>query len=148
MLHKKTFDFQEQMALGDKGEQDFLKYYKGAKKSPVRAHDFDFQGKKVELKTDYYKFEDTNNFFIERYSDYDKLKDGSVWQSEHCDFFVYYFIHEKIFFWFDTKTLKTFLDGYIKDKSYIIIKNRAWNALGYKIPRNICDKFVIRKDKF
>lgn len=145
---KKIFDFKEQLAVGNNGEQDFLNYYKDAKKATVRAHDFDLNDKKVELKTDSYSFERTDNFFIERYSDYTNMKDGSVWQSSHCDFFVYYYIQEKTFFWFDTKSFKDFLDEYIKDKSYVLIRNKGWTALGYKIKREDCRKFIIREDKF
>lgn len=146
--NKKIFDFNKQLKLGDKGEQDFLKYYKNATKCPIRAYDFDLDGKKIELKSDFYTFEDTDNFFIERYSDYDKLKDGSLWQSKDCDFFVYYFINEGVFFWFNVKEFLKFLDEYIKDKSYVIIKNKGWNALGYKIPREICKPYIIKIDKF
>ncbi len=145
---KKIFDFHKQLKLGDKGEQNFLKYYKNAVKHPTRAHDFDLDGKKIELKTDFWLFKDTDNLFIERYSDYDKLKDGSVWQSSHCDYFVYYFINEGVFYWFDMKDFREFLDEYIKNKSYILIRNRAWTALGYKIPIEACRKYMIKEDKF
>ena len=145
---KKIFDFKTEMNKGDKGELEFLKYYPKAVKHPTREHDFDLDGKKIELKSDFYTFEDTDNFFIERYSDYDKLKDGSVWQSAHCDYFVYYFINEGVFFWFDMTKFRKFLDEYIKNKSYVLIRNRAWTALGYKVPRDICKDFIIKQDNF
>ncbi len=145
---KKIFDFKEQLKEGNKGEQDFLKYYNKAIKAPDFSYDFDLEGKKIELKCDSYSLDKTENFFIERYSDYDKLKDGSVWQSLHCDFFVYYFILNKTFFWFKMKEFKEFLEDYIKDKSYILIKNKAWNTLGYKVNRDDCKKYIIKEDKF
>lgn len=144
----KTFSFKEQLDIGTKGENMFLKYYPNATKSPVRAHDFNLDGKKIELKTDTYPFSKTDNFFIERYSDYNKLKDGSVWQSAHCDYFVYYFINEGIFFWFDMTKFREFLDKYIEGKSYVLIKNKGWTALGYKVNREDCKNFIIKEDKF
>jgi hypothetical protein len=136
---KKIFDFKTQMNLGDKGEQDFLKFYKDAVKHPTREHDFDLDGKKIELKTDNYTFKDTDNFFI---------KDGSVWQSAHCDYFVYYFINEGIFFWFDMTKFREFLEEHIKDKSYVLIRNKGWTALGYKVNRELCKDFIIKQDNF
>ncbi len=144
----KVFGFQDQLKIGNKGENSFVKYYKdrGAKK--VKTRDFDItidNDKKVELKTDSYKMEKTANFFFERYRNAEKAP-GGPWQSKEKG--CHYFVYDKTFFWFDNDKLCKFLDKIIKNYEPKQIRNKGWACIGYAIPREIVKHLVIQEDKF
>lgn len=147
MKEPKTFHFGEQFNFGNKGESDFLKYYKAIKSSD-RAYDFILNKETVEIKTESRTLEQTPNFFIERYSDIDKLKPGGPWQSINTNYFIYYFINDKTFFWFKSKELCSFLDIWIETQKPIYIKNRTYTSVGFKVPRDIVSHLLIKVDKF
>ena len=146
----KVFNFKDQMRIGDIGESDFIKIYE--KLEPVKSvknRKIDFtlnNGKTVELKTDSYSMDKTVNFFMEKNT---ILPDetsilGGPWRSKDhkIDYFVYYYMSDKVFFWFEPKSLCKFLDKYIKKNKIkpIAIPNRTGNgetfrSYGYKIPR-------------
>ena len=83
----------------------------------VRFHNFQRPGladeKKLELKTDTYLMEDTENFFMETES---HGKPGGPWRAlgDGIDFFVYYYIKNNSFFWFHPKSLCKKLDKLIR----------------------------------
>lgn len=135
----KVFDFKEQLKIGDAGEQLLLEHYKGPKLSlfPGREYDFDrADGLRVELKSDSYK--NSRNFFFERYSDYEKKKPGSVWQSVgKADVFVYMFVNERVYYEFsDLPLLLSTLDDITRNMYAVLIRNKGWTASGYKVPRS------------
>ena len=155
-MSRKVFNFKAQMAVGDKGEKAFRECYPELVpvKSKEREVDFHLKdGKTVELKTDDYDMAATENFFME-VSSHGKL--GGPYRAKQDDvhFFVYYFIKNKTFFWFNTNILCNKLDDIIPSKKYKIksIKNRGgqntWCAEGYAIPRSEFDDILIRKDDF
>lgn len=137
----KTWDFQEQLKLGNRGEELFLEAY--PKKLIIYpGRDGDFvevnSGKKIELKSDSYNINKTPNFFFERYSNVETETPGSVWQALHhnCDIFCYQFIRYNIWFQFNNlPKLAERLDNMIEGKSPIWIKNKGWITAGYKIDR-------------
>lgn len=135
------FDFQKQLAVGDRGEELFLEHY--PKKITIHpGRDGDFietnSGKKIELKTDTYNIDKTPNFFIERFSCIDKQSPGSVWQAlDHgCSIFCYMFVRHNIWFQFnDLPKLIERLESLTEKMGMIYIKNRGWVTGGYKLPR-------------
>lgn len=148
----KVFDFKTQMAIGDIGENHFCTRYAdlAPKKSVERAVDFHLaDGRSVELKTDDYPMDSTANFFMEITS-HGKLGGPYRAQQDNIDLFVYYFLKNQTFFWFETKTLCPRLDTLIKSNRYKIkiIKNKGWSAEGYAIPRAEFESVLLKKDVF
>jgi hypothetical protein len=149
-----VFDWQDQLEVGDVGETDFLRYYKklAPKKSKDLTVDFWLKGGlSVELKTDTYDMAKTSNFFMELYGNEQK-KLGGPWRAKQdcVNLFVYYFKHNKTFFWFDPLTLTEVVDKIIQSKklSPVKIVNDGWAAEGYKIARTDVQCVCMRKDTF
>lgn len=144
----KTFDFKEQLSVGSRGEELFLEYFpEKISIWPERDGDFITEGgKKIELKTDTYNMEKTDNFFIERFSDLNKKSPGSVWQAHGhgCEIFVYYFVRHNTWFVFrDIPALIERLEVLTKGKGLVYIKNKAWTTAGYKVKRSdLADLFT------
>ncbi len=146
---QKCFNFKDQKKKGQKGENRFLEYYheENARLSPI--FDFDIMirdNERVELKTDSYK--SPRNFFMERYGNVEKLKDGGPWQSKDVDYFVYYFIKENTFFWFNPVQLCKYIDKNIKNFKSHRIYNPGYFSLGYLVPIEEISHLVLRKDVF
>ena len=155
MQNNKTFGFKAQMAIGDKGEKDFLKRYKDLNpvKSEDRAIDFHLSdGKTVELKSDSYPMEKTENMFFETLSDMDSGKIGGVHRAKRdkIDYFVYYYPTNKTFFWFDVDKLHAAVEKLIKSGSYKakIIRNSRWLTQGYALPRSAFKDIILKEDVF
>lgn len=141
MMTGKTFDFQEQLKVGSRGEELFMEYYpEPIKIWPGRDGDFITEsGKKIELKSDSYNMAKTQNFFIERYSDFDKKSPGSIWQAHGhgCEIFVYYFVRHNIWFKFtDLPKLMQVLEEKYGHKGFVMIKNKGWRTAGWTVPRD------------
>ena len=158
MMPDKFFKFDEQLSIGDAGESEFKRYYSelNPQKSKDRKIDFILNnGHTVELKTDSYSMEKTPNFFMEQYTvSGGKTSLGGPWRTkEHgVNLFVYYFLNNKVFFWFCPTTLCEFLDKYIEDNklSKISIPNKGNNgeyyeAQGYKIPRDVVRPIMLKQ---
>ncbi len=92
----KVFKFKTQQKKGNLGEKLFINCYhkRLAVKSGAKEFDIYVDGnKKVEIKTDFYSMSESDNFFIERWSNWQSKKPGSVWQAYHnAEYFVYLFI--------------------------------------------------------
>ncbi len=152
VMSNKIFLFSKQLKVGDLGENLFLESYNelNPRKSNVREIDFTIDGnKKVELKSDAHSIS-IGNFFIERYGNIDKKADGSIWRSynDGLDFFVYCFLPEKTFFWFEVPAFKNYMDKNRDKFEQKIIKNTTWSAMGYLLPQTKVQHLVIRKDIF
>lgn len=158
----KVFNFKDQLRIGDIGESDFIKIYE--KLEPVKSikdRKIDFtlnNGKTIELKTDSYPMEKTENFFMEKNTILPDKREilGGPWRSfDHkIDYFVYYYMSDKVFFWFEPKSLCKFLDKYIKKNSIkpIAIPNRdgkgnTFRSYGYKIPRKSVESIILKEHK-
>lgn len=144
------FYFNKQLSVGNNGEENFLKFYKdrNARKGDGRVVDlFIDKDKTVELKSDTYP---SKNFFMERYGSNVTMKSGSVWRSleESISFFVYYFIKEQTFYWFEPAPLAEFLDKYILKLQPRQIHNKGYYSIGYIVPVKDIEHLAISIDKF
>lgn len=141
MARGKQFGFKEQLKIGDEGERIFQEVYKNGDITLFEGRDYDFDrvsdGKRIELKTDTYV--NSPNFFFERWSDMDRKKPGSVWQSiDKADVFIYFFINEMTYYEFEyMQQLLTTLDDLIITIKPTVIRNRGWTAEGYKVPKTL-----------
>lgn len=150
------FDFNKQLKIGAKGEEDFVLSYPTVI-TPFSGHAYDFDcvdtGAKIELKTDTYDMDKTVNFFIERYSDYNKKSPGGPWQSldKGVSVFCYYFKKNGVWFQFNSlKKLVNRLNKITEGKGLVFIQNRGWTTAGYKIRRedimDLCDVWEIPEE--
>lgn len=152
-----VYNFEEQIKVGDAGEEEFRLFYKD-RLNPIKpkndySYDFGVGNKKIELKTDTYRMDSTENFFMERWANYEQTKVGGPWRAskDAVDYFVYYFRKDKTFFWFDTYSLNIRLDEIVKSTNprLINIVNNGYSVWGYLIKRkdltNICKKIEVNK---
>ena len=135
--------FQEQLKVGSRGEELLLEHYPG-NLAIHPGHDGDFicldSGDKIELNTDTYNIDKTDNFFIERWSSFYDVpkKPGGVWQArDHgCSIFIYYFVRHNLWYQFnDIDRLKDRLEDLTEGLGFVFIKNKAWTTAGYKVKR-------------
>lgn len=135
----KVFDWKEQLQVGDRGQELFAQYYP----HPVTIfpeHKADFRrvtdGALVELKSDTYSLEKTDNFFFERWGDISRTKPGGPWRArrDRVSVFVYYYVRHNLMFEFESKSLCKVLDKLTKKLSPICIKSNGWAVLGFKVP--------------
>jgi hypothetical protein len=148
----KIFNFKTQMAVGDRGEKSFVESYPelAPQKSEDRAIDFILKtGASVELKTDDYDMSATSNFFMEVTS-HGKLGGPYRAKQDNVDYFVYYFIKNRTFFWFNTNKLCDALDLIISEKKLKLktIRNNGWEAQGYAVPREALESVLLKKHVF
>jgi hypothetical protein len=146
--NEKEYDFEKQKKVGDRGEKMFLTYYPECEKGDGIIADFYFDKQKVELKTDTWKMSETENFFMERFSDTKTEKLGGPFRAaaEGAEWFVYLYIKDKVFYWFRVSTLVPFLENYIKTLKYKTVRNKAWITTGYAVPRAAIEHLAERKD--
>lgn len=149
----KTFYFSKQKKNGDKGENKFVEHYKSLNARIGDGKIIDLlinEDESVELKTDSYPMEDTKNFFIERYGNIEKAKDGSVWRSskDKIKWFVYYYISDNTFFWFDVEKLKDFIDKNDTLFQTREVRNPGYSSIGFLVPRDKVKHLIEREDKF
>lgn len=115
---------------------------------PYTEHAFDFlrdDGKRIEVKTDWYSLDKTEFFFMERWSSIEKQKPGGPWQSlDKADVFVYLFIRDGVYFEFDNMGLLVEeLDRIVSKLKLIRIPNRGYTGGGYKVPiKDLTDLFT------
>lgn len=153
MSYKKTFTFRKQFNLGNKGEDFFIECYKNinARKGDGKIIDLIInENESVELKYDSYSMSNTENFFIERYGNYEKLKDGSVWKSslDKIQYFVYCFAPDKTFFWFKVEELKKYMEENMYQFEQRTVKNPGYCSLGFLVNREKVRHLIIKEDKF
>lgn len=143
----KQFTFKDQLIVGDRGEELFLERYpKKLEIYPGREYDFIIKktGEKVELKTDTYNINKTDNFFFERYSDVSRKTNGGPWRAEvdKVDIFCYYFIRHNIWFQFtELDKLIRYLNEIVNESKLIYVKNKGYCTAGYKVNRKELEKF-------
>lgn len=154
-MSSKIFGFKNQLNVGDIGEKDFAVYYKelSPAKSDDRAIDFHLNtGESVELKTDTYPMVKTPNFFFETVGNTNSGKLGGPFRAKEdgVKLFVYYYLSDKQFFWFDSKKLCALIEKMISTNKFKIkvIKNKTWETHGYALPREEFSKILVRHDIF
>lgn len=147
MSADKRWDFKEQLQLGDRGEQLFLERYpRKLEIFPGREYDFTVKSsrEKLELKTDSYNMDKSDNFFFERFSDVARETPGGPWRAakDSVDIFCYYFVRHNLWFEFrDLPALTKKLDEMTKKQGLVYIKNRGWTTAGYKVNRESLSEF-------
>lgn len=149
---KPVHSFKEQLEIGNRGEQIiFQHFHVPLAFYPGRGFDFTTKNrprKNVELKTDDFNLDKTENFFIERWSDIYRKKPGSLWQSKEkgVDWFVYYFVRNDRYFFFDNlpkliERVEEIIDQY--KLGLIAVKNYGYITGGYKVPRLLLKDFYV-----
>lgn len=134
----KLHDFTTSLNTGALGQLKFLDLWPELTPTDGRKGDFIApDGRLIELKSDSYKHEDTENFFMERYSDVNAKTPGGPWQSaaHGCDTFVYFFVNSGIAYVFSLPPLLQKLEE-MNLKGLVYIRNKGWTTGGYKVPRS------------
>ena len=147
MGNDKVFSFKEQLGVGATGERMFIEFY-GGTPSEDRKYDISHTDGKIELKTDTYSMEKTGNFFMEKFGSIEDSKIGGPWRAaqDDIDFFVYFYVTDKTFFWFKSKQLVEFLEKYTATLKAKTVRNKAYTTLGYAVPREALEHILFRKD--
>ena len=133
-----TSSFTEDLKRGHTGELKFFSLFNN-KLEHIDGRIADFKiissGELVELKSDWYDLEKTENFFIERYS-YENEPGGPFQALENrIKYYVYFFPRNDQFFIFETEDLCDYLSWRMKEEDLINIKNENYVTRGWKIPR-------------
>lgn len=141
----RVFDFKEQLKIGNRGENLFLDLYPSWEL--VKENHADFRctdtGDLIELKTDTYGHDKTPNFFIERYSNYQRKTPGSIWQAHKngASRFYYYFINSNVYYEFlDIKKVIDRVEKLCENQGYVLIPNKGWTTAGWKVSREALDE--------
>lgn len=143
-------NFKSSLAKGQQGELLLLNKLPFLVKLDGRRSDFvvgvdcalyglDFtQGETLELKTDYYQMDKTNNFFIEIWSDIDRGAPGGPMQAfQHgSTYWLYMYALNSKAFLFKTEELCKYIEAQDKNRwPSALVPNKSWTTMGYKIPR-------------
>jgi|SRR5271165_295292 len=144
----KTFDFKEQLEVGNAGEELFLKFYTDIRRLDGRKGDFiGKSGRKIELKTDSRTTGETKNFFIEQYRD-EQLNPGGPFQSlQHEVYYFTYMFADGIIYWFETAALVAHIEKHAEKYQQRTIQNKGWSAMGYLVPRASLEDLIIKKER-
>lgn len=138
-MSKKSFSWKEQLQVGDRGEELLMEHYP----SPLVVypeHRADFRrlsdGKLIELKTDTYGLDKTENLFIERWGNIEQRKPGGPFRArkDRVPVFIYYFIRHNVWLEFDSKELCKLVERLTKKSKLVYIKSHGWAVAGYKVP--------------
>lgn len=130
-------NFKNDLAFGQTGEALMEQFFPGCTKLDGRKADFILaDGSRLELKTERRRLSETENFFIERWSDVDRAKAGGPWTAKvnGCKFYAHLFIKDGVLFVFETEKLLEFLEA--QRYSDIRIQNRSWITIGWKVGRS------------
>ena len=133
----KAADFKKDLNRGHDGERSFFeKYTNSVTHLDGRNADFEINktGETIELKTDYYDYEKTTNFFMERFS-YGE-EPGGVWQAakKSITYFIYHFHSHDVTFIFNTLQLVRRLEKLEPTLKLIQVQNKNYITRGYKVP--------------
>lgn len=144
----KVHKFHDSLKIGQAAEKEWLDLME--KNHPMykiiradgRKHDFTMHSPlgsfTIELKTDSYDMLATPNLFMERWSVFETLKPGGVWQAKekNIDLYCYWYPKNKIMLTGSVNKLIIAIEGMkIPDKKLIPIFNRGFTTKGLKIER-------------
>ncbi|GAC1501546.1 MAG: hypothetical protein NVS1B10_05800 [Candidatus Saccharimonadales bacterium] len=130
--------FVASLKKGSDGESRLLRMWPELKRLDGKRGDFIApDGRKLELKSESRNVEDTPNFFIERYSNFEKKSPGGPWQSleQGSELMCFTFRACPIGFLFDVKTLVLFIEPILSKLKPIFINNKGYKTMGYAVPR-------------
>lgn len=130
-------EFKKDLKRGHDGEQSFYtKFQNSITHLDGRNADFEINktGETIELKTDYYDYDKTVNFFMERYSYADEP--GGPWQSlkKKITYYIYCFPSHNMMFIFNTAQLVKKLEKMESKLKLINVQNKNYVTRGYKVP--------------
>lgn len=139
--------------MGKRGQDFFELCYKDL--NPVQSNDKKYDliingRESLELKSDSYSTEDSENYFFEFYSNHFKKSAGGPWRAmnDGVNHFVYLYYPSRAFFWFNPSDLCPVLDWTIASMKPKYIKNRGYYTVGYAIPRSEVQDLVLREERF
>lgn len=131
--------FKNSLAKGKAGEALFLAAWPDLEQLDGRRSDFRHKvtGDTYELKSDQYDMAKTENFFIELWSNAERLKPGGPLQAlkHESDFWCYMFVKNKVIFEFHTNELVDWVLQNAHKYGRIAIPNKSWTTTGMKVPR-------------
>ncbi len=134
-------NFNASLQKGKLGEKWLFENWPHPGLTPLDGRKSDFidvrTQRRVELKTDSYDMDNTANFFIEQWSDVDKMKPGGPTQAllHNSELWVYLFIQNKTYFVFETQELVDFMKENAHKYAVVTVNNRGWTTVGFKVPR-------------
>jgi hypothetical protein len=132
-------NFQRSLVIGQAGEALLLELWPELRQTDGRKGDFLLHnGDVLEVKSDSYSLKATKNFFMERWSDFDRKKPGGPWQSlaHGAKYFFYWFPADLTGFLFHTQELVDKLEELEHTLETRFVDNETWTTVGYKVPRN------------
>lgn len=142
----RTTNFHADLKRGNIGEELVASMWPELVRTDGRRGDFHLGTNRLEVKTESRALKDTENFFIERYSDFDKKSPGGPFQAlEHGTLlYAHFFIKDLTIFLFFTQALAAYLKD--RDESQLIfIQNPRYRTAGYKISRaELAHLFVVK----
>ncbi len=141
--------FAKSLAIGKAGEALLLELWPELVPTDGRRGDFLLpSGDKMEVKSDNYDHTEFGNFFMERWSDFDRKKPGGPWQAlEHgAPRFFYWFPKARIGYIFHTSELVELLEHLEHTFEPKLIQNTSWLTVGYKVPRGLLKTIYIKKE--
>ena len=142
-------NFARSLAAGQAGEKLLLSLWPQLTPTDGRRGDFLLpSGEKMEVKSDSYDHNKTSNLFVERWSDFDAKKPGGAHQAqEHgAAYFFYWFPLNRIGYMFSVQDLVDFMDNFEFKYSPVLIENRSWTTVGYKVPREDLKAIYTKKE--
>jgi hypothetical protein len=147
-MKTKNANFKADLARGRIGELAFLHATSGSiTPTDGREGDFIIAGTKtkLELKSDYYDMDKTENFFFEVYRS--GTRPGGAFQAlEHgCKYFLYCFVPNGIIFAFDTKALAARLELLHDSRNLTLtsVGNKGYTTRGLKVHRDLVTDLML-----
>lgn len=132
-------DFKTSLAKGKQGEALLLTVMPQLEPLDGKRSDFIHKdtNELYELKSDQYDMRNTENFFIELYSDLDRKKVGGPAQAleHHSKYWIYMFVKNRVLFIFETELLVRRIEKIKSAYISINIQNATWTTTGIKVLR-------------
>lgn len=143
--------FKESLKMGDIGQTLYYQAHEGKlEKTDGFKSDFILleTGEGIELKTDYWSMSETTNFFMERYSNMNKMSPGGPWQAKNSGstIFVYFYVRDLTFYTFKTDNLIEALEKVIPTLKPTDIQNKTYVTRGYRVPRSMLEDIAIKNE--
>ncbi len=138
--------------VGSLGESYFRKKYEErlskTAKSSLKFDVYIDENKKVEIKTDTYSLKETENFFFEKIANDKTFTLGGPWRAkqDRVDYFVYFFLQDKVFYWFKTSELCARLEKILKECKKVSLLNRNHRTIGFLVKRELL-KDIYKEEK-
>ena len=142
--HKKNseglFEFNRSLKSGHEGEMLFSQLNPNLKRTDGFEYDFiTSDNKTIELKSDYYSMNKTPNYFMEIFSVLEKDKLGGPFQSlqKGVDYYIYFFVKEKIWKIFDVKSLCERIKKVASQGRKVKVPNKGYTTFGLTLHREL-----------